>query len=172
MARASYVGLVSDETRAGEMMAHCHSFLAQRASRLLPFAADLAVKLRLHGAAGVHLTKCGSFSTSYLSSNAFVIHACARHYQTMRASQRSAARMFCSHPVVSARRHERASSRTAAAVSSAAVKFRDGRRRGYPVQRARRAEPTPRPLPRKTVFRNGFPTRRHESRPSAAICTR
>jgi hypothetical protein len=28
------------------MMATCHSFLAQRASRLLPFSADLALKLR------------------------------------------------------------------------------------------------------------------------------
>jgi len=45
VARASYVGLVS-KRQGREMMAHCHSFLAQRASRLLPFAADLAVKLR------------------------------------------------------------------------------------------------------------------------------
>ena len=45
VARASYVGLAS-KRQGREMMAHCHSFLAQRASRLLPFAADLAVKLR------------------------------------------------------------------------------------------------------------------------------
>jgi hypothetical protein len=45
VARASYTGLVS-RRQGKEMMATCHSFLAQRASRLLPFSADLALKLR------------------------------------------------------------------------------------------------------------------------------
>mmetsp|Transcript_13534 Transcript_13534/g.54713 ORF Transcript_13534/g.54713 Transcript_13534/m.54713 type:complete len:385 (+) Transcript_13534:79-1233(+) len=55
----------------------------------------------------------------------------------------SAARMFCSHPVVRARLRLLANRRRRVI---AAVKLRGGRRRGDPVQRARRAQPTPRPL--------------------------